>query len=170
VRTRASWAQAYYAQAQSDWAIFREFQQRSDIPLCHALHYLQMAAEKLAKAYRFRDSTAEAASLLTSHVGFGRFFNTFLRSPSVLEQYEGRLGRLRSVQSDCAKLARAVELLAPSVDRALRPANTEYPWDDGARIVAPIDHNFADLSLLYEPRGRLFLNLIARAFAEFGRG
>ncbi len=50
MRTRAAWAQGYYAQARSDCAIYREFQQRSDIPRCHALHYLQMAAEKLAKA------------------------------------------------------------------------------------------------------------------------
>ncbi len=165
--TREAWADAYYKQASSDWALFKELQGRDDVPTCHAYHYLQMATEKLAKAYRFRDTTTDLETLLTSHVGFPRFLNTFLLSPQMREEYAGRHQQLESIRRDCHRLARAVEQLAPAVDRGAKPQNTEYPWAVGERVLAPIDHNFPYLSLLRGARGRLFLKFIDRAFAEY---
>ncbi len=104
------------------------------MPACHSLHFLQMATEQLAKAYRFRDTSADVAALLTSHVGFPRFLNA---------------------------------QLAPAVDRESVPGNTEYPWERGEGVVAPIDHRFPEVALLRHPRGRMFLNFIRRAFDEF---
>jgi hypothetical protein len=40
-----------------------------------------MATEKLAKAYRFRDTATDEDALLTKHVGFQKFLNSFLLSP-----------------------------------------------------------------------------------------
>jgi hypothetical protein len=44
--------------------MFTELLGRGDVPGCHALHFLQMATEKLAKAYRFRDTATKMETLL----------------------------------------------------------------------------------------------------------
>jgi len=44
------WSEAFLAQAKSDWQIY-EHLEKTSFSKCHALHYLQMATEKLAKAY-----------------------------------------------------------------------------------------------------------------------
>jgi hypothetical protein len=166
---REDWAKAYFEQACSDWSIFVEFHGREDIPRAQALHYLQMATEKLAKAYRLCDSLTNLETILTSHVGFPEFFNTFLRAPSMRREFKGRDEQLRQIQRDCQSLARAVEQLAPAVDRLGHPANAEYPWEEGGKIVAPVSYSFPSLSLLREARGRWFLNFVERAFFEYSQ-
>lgn len=168
--TRQEWAIAYHRQARAEWSLFRELQLRSDVAACHALHYLQMATEKLAKAYRFRDTTTDVDTLLTSHVGFQRFLNSWLLSPQMREEYEGRHAHLERIRRDCEPIARTIERLAPAVDREGRPVNVEYPWEAGEGVVAPVDYAFPEVELLRSPRGRLFLNLVTRAMREFGGG
>lgn len=168
--TRQAWAEAYYAQALSDWSIFLEFQRRSDIPRAQALHYLQMATEKLAKAYRFRDTATDVDALLTSHVGFAPFMNAFLLSDPFRREYAGRAAQFAVLRRDCGRLARSVEQLAPAVDRVGYPGNAEYPWADGERAIVPATWGFPDLALLYGPRGRAFLKVIERAVQEFDPG
>lgn len=129
-----------------------------------------MATEKLAKAYRFRDTLTSVETLLTSHVGFSEFFNTYLRSPAMRREFMGRDAQLHKIQRDCQTLARAVEQLAPAVDPLGHPANAEYPWEEGGRIVAPVGYSFPSISLLRGAGGRWFLNLIERAFSEYPRG
>jgi len=43
-------ADAFLAQARSDFATFETLLGHEQVPPCHALHFLQMAAEKVAKA------------------------------------------------------------------------------------------------------------------------
>ncbi len=166
---REAWADAYFAQALSDWNIYNDFSPRHDVPFSQALHYLQMATEKLAKAYRLRDTATNLQTILTSHVGLSAFFNTFLLSPSMLQEYAGRREQLNNIRRDCRNLARAVEQLAPAVEREAQPANAEYPWDAGDRVITPIHYSFPGLSLLREPRGRQFLKFIERAFVDYQR-
>ena len=149
--------------------IFEEFNGRRDIPQAQALHYLQMSTEKLAKAYRLRDTATTLDTLLSSHTGFPEFFNTYLRSPAMREEYRGRGALLRNVRRDCNLLAHAVEQLAPAVARTANPANAEYPWEAGGRVIAPVCYCFPNLSFLRQPRGRTFLQLIHRAFQEYSR-
>jgi hypothetical protein len=61
--------QGFILQARSDFAIFRHLldQPRASVPECHALHYLQMASEKLAKA--ILDAQGVAADPY-SHIAF----------------------------------------------------------------------------------------------------
>ena len=47
-RTR-DWMNAFLQQARSDWQAYN-LVDHSTLPSCHAMHYLQMATEKLAKA------------------------------------------------------------------------------------------------------------------------
>jgi hypothetical protein len=43
---RRAFADAFIAQARSDWLVYRVLTERPDVALCHQLHYLQMACEK----------------------------------------------------------------------------------------------------------------------------
>lgn len=105
--------------------------------------------------------------LLTSHTGFPEFLNAYLLSPTMRQAYKGRIEQLQSIRRICVTLARAVEQLAPAVDRDAHPENAEYPWQIGDDIVVPIHYSFPNLSLLLEPRGRTFLNFIEQAFDEY---
>lgn len=87
----------------------------------------------------------------------------------LLAEYDDRRAQLETIRRDCAKIARAIEQLAPAVARESAPQNTEYPWLDGSHVVVPIDFDFPSVALLREARGRLFLKLVSRAFAEFDR-
>jgi hypothetical protein len=164
---RALWAQAYITQARSDWALFERLQALVDVAPCHRLHYLQMACEKLAKAYRFRDTGTLPSSLLTQHVGFAKFLNSFLLSPQIRERFDGKLEQLRANQRECNRIAREVEQLAPAVDRGNSPQNAEYPWWDGERIITPCQYDYPNLSLLREKGGRAFLKWVREALERF---
>src|SRR5208283_5496445 len=58
----------WWRQAESDHSVFVHLR-RAGIPECHLLHYLQMATEKLSKAYLWRSGHAPPRT----HVGFVRF-------------------------------------------------------------------------------------------------
>lgn len=68
--------------ARSDWEAYKHLASLSQprFPWCHALHYLQMATEEMAKAYRIRDTQGDAEDLMRHHVGFERFVNSFFSS------------------------------------------------------------------------------------------
>ena len=80
VASRSDWAQAYAKQSGSDFAIYQLLAPQS-IALCHPLHYLQMACEKIAKAYRFRDTATSEERLTSEHVAFSQFIESYLGSP-----------------------------------------------------------------------------------------
>jgi hypothetical protein len=169
---RTRWARAFWWQAESDLTVYDVLTApaQAALPRCHGLHYLQMACEKVAKAYRARDTAAELHGdngLLRRHVGFEKFMKSFLLSPQVQSEYEGRTEQLQQVGKAVRALAREVEKLAPAVDAAVAPENTEYPWIHGDTVVAPRDYDYSRLSLLAEPGGRTFLKLIRLAVERF---
>jgi hypothetical protein len=86
---RSQYAQAFYEQAWSDWQAYEALTRVLKLPRCHALHYLQMACEKLGKAYRLRNPRADIDAIVTRHVGFTQFLNEFLRSPAIVGEYKG---------------------------------------------------------------------------------
>lgn len=169
---RARWAKAFWWQADSDLAVFDLLTapaQRA-LPRCHSLHYLQMACEKIAKAYRARDTATElhgSHGLLRRHVGFEKFIKSFLLSPQVQSEYDGRTEQLQQVGKAVRALAREIEKLAPAVDNTSTPENTEYPWVQGDAVIAPRDYDYSRLSLLAEPGGRTFLKLLRLAVECF---
>ncbi|MEE9385166.1 MAG: hypothetical protein V3V08_17310 [Nannocystaceae bacterium] len=167
--SRIEWARAYARQAASDWEVYLQLTDRRDAPRCHALHFLQMATEKIAKAYRFRHTNTPEASLLTRHVGFQAFMRQFLRSPRVLQAYEGRAAQLGAVTRDCHQLAGEVEKLAPAVGRTDRPQNAEYPWRVAERITAPIDYDFSNLSFVGKPLSLKFQTTISSKLPQRAR-
>lgn len=164
---RKSWGEAYARQGRSDWEVYKKIAGSFDIALCHSLHYLQVACEKLAKAYRWRDTSAGDHALTHEHVAFSKFIRSFLGSPTIRKDYAGHGEQIRNISRLCGNLAREVEKLAPAVDRDNTPENAEYPWAQGEQIIVPCDYAYPSLSLLKEAGGRTFLKLLARAFAEY---
>jgi len=128
---RSQFAAAYFDQAWSDWQTYVYLTRAAGLPRCHSLHYLQMACEKLGKAYRLRNGAADVDAIVTRHAGFAQFVNEFLRSPSVVDDYAGQSARHKAVCKTSFALAREIEKLAPAIDRMHSPENAEYPWERG---------------------------------------
>jgi len=165
VQERGRWAGAYHRQARSDWRLFRELFARPDHPRCHALQHLQMATEKLGKAYRFRDTDTPAARLRSEHGGFSKFLMMFIKRPE-LESLVTEPA-VRSHLSTLPALGREVERLTPSIDGENHPQNAEYPWRSGDLVVAAVDYSFPNLSFLHERRGLAFLKVVHLALERF---
>lgn len=63
----AYWSVGYARQADADFNTFQFLQQaQGDVPQCHQLQFLQMACEKLVKAYLCGEGT-DPATLQSSH-------------------------------------------------------------------------------------------------------
>jgi len=169
VPDRADWALAYVKQGGSDFAMYQRLSGIPDVPICHLLHYLQMAGEKVAKAYRFRDTDTAEDRLTTEHVAFSQFIQSYLGSPEIKHRYAGKDEQLREIVKIARKLAREIEKLAPAVDRETSPANAEYPWLDDGRLIVPCEFMYPNLTLLTEPGGRTFLRLLEMAIVDFER-
>ncbi len=45
----------FLIQAKADMVVFERFRKDSNLPACHALHYLQMATELLGKAHAWKN-------------------------------------------------------------------------------------------------------------------
>lgn len=162
--TRRQWSEAFYRQAKGDWEIY-EALGRGRYHACFRLHFLQMASEKLAKAYRFRDPEVKEKALLTKHVGLETWICVYF-SVRWVDKFRSDQQR-DSVKADIRRTAREVERLAPAVDKENTPSNVEYPWDGSGRVVAPVDHSFAEvLGRLQDPRDG-FLKLIRDAFQNY---
>jgi hypothetical protein len=164
---RDEWALAYAKQSRSDFAVFRLLSGSASVEECHRLHSLQMACEKIAKAYRFRDTDTSDERLTTEHVAFSQFIESYLGSADIKMRYRDRVAQLREVRKVARKLAREIEKLAPAVDREGTPANAEYPWEDAGRVMTPCEFTFPALALLKEAGGRTFIRLIDTAITEF---
>lgn len=170
---REAWSQAYHRQASADWDLYWIIEANKNIPWSQALHVLQMATEKLAKAYRVQDKTTNLNKILTSHVGFEIFLEHFLKSPGMTVRSKERLLGTTNQRAVAAKtrelklLAREVERLAPAVDRADHPANAEYPWWDGRTVVSPLDHHFQNLDFLFRRSGQDFPAVVREAIKSF---
>lgn len=165
---RARWAEAFATQAREDWRLFN-FLCDHGRTRCHQLQALQMACEKIAKAYRIRDTNADLTVLMSGHVGFMRFINAFMISPPIQRQYRGRGAQLKIRLREMRQIANEIELLTPSIERDGRRDNCEYPWWDGADIAVPCEHTFPNLAVLslQGARSHTFLKLMGRAMDEF---
>lgn len=166
---RDAFARAFIKQARSDWAVYRLLAATPGIAACHQLHYLQMACEKLAKAYRLRDEGVDVDETVSKHTGFEKFIAAFLLCPTMNAEYRGKDAQRKELLKSARSFARAIERLAPAIDRTATPENAEYPWEweAGKSVVAPCEYEYPTLSLLEAARGRTFLNLLERAFRDF---
>lgn len=136
-----SWRDAFLRQARSDFDVANELRRRGRAP-CHWIHYLQMATEKLAKAYLISDQGGPPPR---SHASFVRFVRVVgSRSPAIASRYRNRGAQLKAYLRGLEPIAQAIENLAPAI--AQDGPNPEYPWSHRTGIVAPIDYDFSEFS------------------------
>ena len=139
--TSETWRSAFLRQARSDYEIFRWMNTNSR-PLCHQLHYLQMAAEKLAKAFLCGPNNRRPQ---TTHTTLVRF----MRATKTRQEFRnaGRMTKHQFKRSIDGLLptADAVEKLAPE-GSGVRP-NPEYPWETAGTVTCPLDYDYPTLNI-----------------------
>jgi hypothetical protein len=157
----------FWLQAQSDQALFVQLR-RVGAQECHLLHYLQMATEKLSKAYLWRSGKVPPKS----HTGFVRFLKALLdrRQPD-LTLIANALGFKRPDDldkwvSNVQNLAYALQNIAPT--EARNGPNAEYPWPHEAPAHWPAGHKFPLWEQLANSgQGRKLIKIIDQAIARF---
>lgn len=156
----------WWRQAQSDQALFVQLR-RVGAHECHLLHYLQMATEKLSKAYLWRSGHAPPKV----HTGFMRFLRALLDRRADLDRIATVLGFRRREDLDhwvrnVLTLAYSLQNIAPA--EAGNGPNPEYPWPHEAPADCPIRHTFALWNQLTNTgQGRKLMEVIERAIARF---
>ena len=157
----------WWQQAKSDLAVFDQ-SRGADAPQCHLLHYLQMATEKLSKAYLWRSGKTPPKT----HTGFVRFLKALLdRRPDELRFIAKAFGFARPEDLDrwvasVQPLAYALQNLAPA--EANNGPNPEYPWPHEAPTRCPATHPFPLwMSLADEGQGRKLILIIEKAILRF---
>ncbi|WP_337176905.1 hypothetical protein [Paludisphaera sp.] len=157
----------WWKQARSDLRVFRLLR-RSGVEPCHQLHYLQMATEKLTKAYLWRGGGPPQRS----HAGFVNFLRKLglvedQRREALASALDFRnFSQLRGWIQGVIPLAHELERLAPAL--AQNGPNPEYPWPHDAPVEYPADYEFTLWTrLLGTASGRRFLTVVEVAIDKF---
>jgi len=158
------WSEVFLAQAKSDWRVYEHLRQ-TPLPEGHALHYLQMATEKLAKAYLLAD-LSESQSIRLTHRALTRFLKLCARIQGLQGEMGMTPGQFRAHIQQLLPLAFEIEKLAP--DLALGGPNPEYPWEmPKGTFHVPADHKFAVSALLNDSHGHKLIKLVRTALEKF---
>lgn len=104
---------------------------------CQRLHLLQMAAEKVCKAYLYSGGNA----VTRTHAVVEKYLPRIFLNLNGLQEVSGT--QLKQIK----RMSREIELLAPGCDSSgSRPDNTEYPWEDAlGKVQAPCDYSFPEM-------------------------
>lgn len=156
-----SWRDAYFLQARSDYDTFKELN-KSRLPLCHRLHYLQMASEKLAKAFL---SPSNGEPPQKGHLRLVTLLKVIKGRPEIRRNF----GFATDYYAFCSYVdsltpfARQIELLAP-VGTDDRRMNAEYPWlDPTGQVVHPAIYGFPEFPKTELIRFQNFLSSLFRS-------
>ena len=126
--------EVYLRQARSDFSVFRLLleQDRDAVPFCHALHYLQMATEKLAKAVAIVSQVRDFDRY--SHAAFSLLPGMLSRADVArklgwedFKAYQRFLKRSASIFHDIDELNPGVGHRVAGGGSKEGP-NSEYPW------------------------------------------
>jgi hypothetical protein len=158
------WSDAFLIQAQSDWQIYEHLEKMS-FSRCHALHYLQMTTEKLAKAYLLHGRTG-IKDVRSTHRALTRYLLDLSRN----KRLQGMMGmaakQLRPHIQKLLPLAYEIEKLAPAL--AGDGPNPEYPWEAPIGIFnVPATYEFTIRKALHQPPGHNLIKLIRLALKNF---
>lgn len=159
ISSNENWTIAYAKQALSDLEI-REILVDNKVNKCHRLHYLQMASEKVCKAYLSRANGHEEVKKKHNYVEknlpiIARHYYSVLHSGNQIPSWEF---------SYIKKIARDIELLAPACHADFtREDNTEYPWlSSSGELLTPSEYDFPEIDDMHRNILRL-MRLIRRA-------
>jgi len=162
-RTR-DWMNAFLEQARSDWQAYH-FVDHSTLPPCHAMHYLQMSTEKLAKAALLAGGM-KPDELRNSHLAFTKFLHLAFRNRNLRLEMGMSGAQLRMHFASALPLADAIERLAPAL--ACGGVNPEYPWESPNGIVhTPATYAFELTQDLSAPKGVNLLKDIGLMLRKF---
>ena len=157
----------WWQQASSDHSVLMLLL-REGAAVCHKLHYLQMATEKIAKAYLWRSGSPPPKH----HAGFVQF----LRSLGGLQE-SNRLKAAKALGFKSSEamqswvhavmpLAYALERIAPAL--ANDGPNPEYPWPHNAPTQTPVSASFEIWNqLVSDSKGRRLFQVIELAIKRF---
>jgi len=162
-----NYQEQWWRQARSDHAVLVLLRRQGAAP-CHQLHYLQMVAEKIGKAYFWRSGAAPPKN----HAGFAQFMR-FLGHARRSEQRRiadlfgfGGFAGFRNWIRMVLPLAYALERLAPAL--AQDGPNPEYPWPPNAPKYAPAEYEFDVWSQIRDTGpGRQLVQVIRVAVSKF---
>ncbi|MEI8294990.1 MAG: hypothetical protein WCG04_00500 [Alphaproteobacteria bacterium] len=109
------------------------------VELCHCLHFLQMATEKLAKSFLCHTYSGPPK---TTHAAQVKFLQSLSVNPSARLKYKARTNRdLASAIRLILPFAQQIQDLAPTANTSV--LNAEYPWVDALGIIhCPSSHNY----------------------------
>ncbi|MCH8126640.1 hypothetical protein IIC38_11850 [candidate division KSB1 bacterium] len=142
-----TWKDAYLKQAFSDYSIYQEFQKpKNRKPVCHQLHYLQMATEKFSKSQLCKGNKPPEKK---THFVLVRYLRTIKRLPQIRNMlgFKGKHEAFGYFIDSLIPVADMIENLAPAGSGMPKP-NPEYPWEDvkTKQVVSPLDYEFMNLS------------------------
>jgi hypothetical protein len=144
--------EAFLCQAQSDWALFERLLDADGdlVPVCHPLHYLQMATEKLSKAVLMaarqppKRNVHDTFSVLLARLGQAEGTLALTLGWSDLAEFREYVARLEPLCSEVERLNPAVQRQHGMMEGG---RNVEYPWRENASFAAPANEDFGDLNL-----------------------
>lgn len=140
-----NWGQAFLQQSKSDLDIFQSLLQDSTVSRNHALHYLQMATEKLCKVDLNRQTWTNEPK--HSHYVLVPFLNN-------LKQVQGRATRKKlNYRLSDVEFGQHIDKLLPLAEKIqnLVPSkndrrNCEYPWCEASgNVIVPCEHDYVDI-------------------------
>lgn len=141
-----TWGQAFRRQAESDYQVFKRFSATSsEVPVCHRLHFLQMATEKLAKSFLIGTSTETPKK---SHFALVRFLRVVSSSPDIRDRFKfgNNPKQFKAYIDSLIPLAEQIEALVP-VGGDIERLNPEYPWLNGQQeVMCPADYDFSEFT------------------------
>ena len=160
----AEWAVAFARQADADFKAWELYEKHPEAVAaeCHKLLFLQMACEKLGKAYLIQAGGSHQA-LQKSH-GYIKKPLPLIMTQQIIHMGQ-KPEKMRAVLSDIRHLLGEIELLNPTMRGRddQRPDNCEYPWEIGDQIISPLTWSFQALRLCAVPSGRIFIKLLRGA-------
>src|SRR5689334_11266510 len=112
--TDADWRVAYAKQANADLQAREQLLRDPRLPDCQQLHFLQMACEKISKAYLCGHGT-DPHTLQSSHAFIAGPLPITARQQFAMQSGRGQRDRSWMIGA-IRKLARKIELLAPAVE------------------------------------------------------
>lgn len=164
------WSVAFAKQALADfdsWQLLSQLKQDAarSLPQSQALHFLQMACEKLAKAHLCRRPNANPFEFQDSHAYIAGTLPTIIEHTLQKRLPNAPDALIRQRRKQAKHLFREIELLSPQVkDNGRRPDNCEYPWNDESGVIhIPAEHRFEALRLADKQGGPELLKIVEDA-------
>ncbi len=149
------WSVAFAKQALADfesWQLLSQLKQDADrsLPQSQALHFLQMACEKLAKAHLCRRPKANPLEFQTSHAFIASTLPTIVEHTLHKRLPNASTTLLQQRRKQAKHLFREIELLHPQVD-------------DSGNVRVPVEHRFEALRLADKQGGPELLKIVEDA-------